>query len=473
MKYRNSEKKLSFREEVANEFIKVLEENSIDFIKGWNFAETGFPENATTKLSYNGINALYLKMVENQFNYNDNRWLTFNQIKEKGYKLKYGSKGAKVEYYIPYDYERETWITFDEYNKNKDVTFINKDNVEIKKYGLKQKLYTVFNASAVEGIDPKELKIKLNKIQEEKVVEKVASSLNVSIVEQFNSKTAFYSLKNDNITIPIREQFKAQGYYAATVMHELGHSTGHSSRLNRDMGYTFGTQKYAYEELVAEITSAFMGEYVESMLSDDVKDNHKAYVQSWIKAIKDDKNILFKAIKDATVASDYMIEKANLKEYVNELKENKEINSDIKIENTEKSIGNEKEYKVYTEINNNGNIKNDYWRIEFNETDGKFISKDYAGQKITKEIIDEIKEIDEKINMYNEIAGKNAFGEITDKWLGCFKFYLEHIVNDEVVENMRLDIGDGNKINSTEFECLYNAIGTNKDMENENIMMSI
>lgn len=116
--------------------------------------------------------------------------------------------------------------------------------------------------------------------------------------------------------IPQRGQFKSREHYTATVLHELAHATGSKNRLNRDMQNIFGTKKYGFEELVAEISSSFMGEYIRDSLNEDVLRNHKAYVKSWIKEIREDKNFLFKAIQEADKASDYMIEKGELREYL-------------------------------------------------------------------------------------------------------------------------------------------------------------
>ena len=101
--------------------------------------------------------------------------------------------------------------------------------------------------------------------------------------------------------------------------------------------------------------------------------------------------------------------------------------------------------------------KSDYWIVEFNET-SKFIEKDYSGQIVTKELLDEIKEIDENTKIYNDAVGKDAYGEINDLWQGYSKFYFSHIVNGEIVDNRRIDLGDGNEVNKFEFDLLYNHI---------------
>ncbi|MCR4716373.1 MAG: hypothetical protein K5656_04250, partial [Lachnospiraceae bacterium] len=131
---------------------------------------------------------------------------------------------------------------------------------------------------------------------------------------------AFYRPSEDSITMPPIESFWAEYNYLSTFLHEAGHSTGHESRLNRDLTGIFGSEKYAKEELRAEIASAFTTQAIglEGTMSREHIDNHKAYIQSWIAEIKNDPNELFKAIIDATKISDYLIEKGNLKRFIRE-----------------------------------------------------------------------------------------------------------------------------------------------------------
>lgn len=113
-------------------------------------------------------------------------------------------------------------------------------------------------------------------------------------------------------------------------------------------------------------------------------------------------------------------------------------------------------------------IKDDYWIIEFNE-DSSLIEKDYAGQRLTKELLDEIREIDEKIRLHNKTLGEDEYGQMTDKWEGYFKFYFNHIVDGKIVDHYKMDIGDGNEINQRDFEFLYEQIGKSQIELNQNI----
>lgn len=113
-------------------------------------------------------------------------------------------------------------------------------------------------------------------------------------------------------------------------------------------------------------------------------------------------------------------------------------------------------------------IKDDYWIIEFNEG-SSLVEKDYAGQRLTKELLDEIRGIDEKIRLHNKTLGEDEYGQMTDKWEGYSKFYFNHIVDGKIVDHYKIDIGDGNEINQRDFEFLYEQIGKSQIELNQTI----
>ncbi len=124
---------------------------------------------------------------------------------------------------------------------------------------------------------------------------------------RFGGNSAFYSSSQDFIQLPEKEQFLSQTDYYATVLHELGHWTGHHSRLNRDMGGDRHSKAYAREELVAEIASVFVSAETGIPQSQEHINNHAAYVQSWLEIIKDEPKALFKAISQAQKAADFLL----------------------------------------------------------------------------------------------------------------------------------------------------------------------
>lgn len=118
---------------------------------------------------------------------------------------------------------------------------------------------------------------------------------------------AFYNIVTDTITLPLKEQFQSPEAYYRCALHELGHWTAHEKRNNRDLSGGFGSESYAREELVAEITSFLVG--TQCGLGHEPNDNNVAYLKSWSKAIRDDPSYLFKAVKDADKAAQLILGK--------------------------------------------------------------------------------------------------------------------------------------------------------------------
>ena len=130
--------------------------------------------------------------------------------------------------------------------------------------------------------------------------------------------SAYYSVLTDKIHLPKSEKFIGNYEYNSTVLHELSHATGAIHRLNRDIKNIFGSEAYAYEELIAEISSCFMSSKLQIEQTESHVKNHKAYVQSWIHAIKEKPEVLIKAIQQAEKTTAYMEFHAgirDLKEY--------------------------------------------------------------------------------------------------------------------------------------------------------------
>ena len=162
----------------------------------------------------------------------------------------------------------------------------------------------VFNGDQLEGMPPRETNFKkLEEWERHEIAERILKASGVEIIHK-PSERAYYSPSNDHIVLPERSQFKSSDMYYATALHELGHATGHESRLNRDLTGNFGSESYAKEELRAEIASMLIGQ--ELQIGHDPS-QHIAYLQSWIKVIKNDPKELFKAVKDADIIQNYVL----------------------------------------------------------------------------------------------------------------------------------------------------------------------
>lgn len=308
-----------FRKSVADMFVKGLSEEGLNWKQGW--ATTGELRNAVSNRHYRGLNEFYLKLISMVNGYKDPRWMTFNQIRDEGYHLEKGSKGAKVEYWFPFDTIKKKGVSFEEKER-----LIKEGERKNEDFSLVAKYYTVFNGDNISGLP--EIELPKNEIEPNKVLEQISKGMKVEIYNDGEDR-AFYRPSTDDIHLPLPEVFSSDNEYNAVAFHELGHATGHESRLNRDQSGVFGTSAYAKEELVAEITSAFMAETTGISLEDMNMENHKAYVNGWIASIEDDPEYLMKAISQAHDAADYM------QQFVSE----KEI---------EKMISEEKHPDIYT-----------------------------------------------------------------------------------------------------------------------------
>lgn len=310
-----------YRKKVADMFVKSLQERELDWKKGWD-STVVVPENAITGKKYRGANRIGLTLYSYAKNLEDPRWATFKQIQDKGWKLKKGSKAMQVEYWRPYDYVNKKQLEWKEYSE------LLRDPVRRNEVGIIAKYYHVFNGQDIEGI-PELEKLPPRQIVSDEIIEKASRNMGVEIINEAGGR-AFYRVTEDKIHLPFRESFHSDYEYNATALHELSHATGAAHRLNRNLRNVFGTEEYAYEELVAEISASFMGEHLSIQHSQSHMDNHKAYIQGWIQRISEKPDILFKAIKDADQAANYLGMQAELitqKEYENTLDTVKEVSA--------------------------------------------------------------------------------------------------------------------------------------------------
>lgn len=313
------------REEIVEKFINSLSENKIPWQREWRGC--GVPKNAISDKPYTGVNNFSLQLTALDKGYTDNRWCTFNQAKDKGYKIKEGEHGTKIEYWGFYDKEKKQNILPKDLRKRiAEIEEEGKDWHEILK--PVSRIYFVFNAEQMEGVGTAEKVILPKNDDLVSNRDKLIESLQVGFREGGNN--ACYIPSQDEIRMPMWEDFKSEYGYMATFLHEAAHSTGASSRLDRDIENTFGSPDYAKEELRAEITSAFLAQQL-GFCSTDRLDNHSAYIQSWIEVLKNDPRELFAAIKDAEAIADYLIEKGEF-----EIAQTELVELETKTKETEK-----------------------------------------------------------------------------------------------------------------------------------------
>lgn len=291
---------------------EVLKDNKHLYDEGLHLSF--LQHNPSSNCIYKGSNQTKLALIALKNGYSDPRWLTFNQAKKLGYKIKAGSHGVQIE----------NWRTKTLY---KDV-LDDKGKPVLDDKGLPQKeSYTVlegnlvkerlFNASQIEGIPPLE-STKLS--DEDKITELETILAHSEAPIYFDQRVSnFYSPKKDEIHLAKKEHFKSMDHMYATALHEIGHSTGHSTRLNRldekkDM--SFGSKAYVEEELVAEFSAAILNEKYNLPFSEAIqKDSSTEYIRSWYSLVKENPTALFAAAKKAQQAVEH-IEKNMLTPYL-------------------------------------------------------------------------------------------------------------------------------------------------------------
>lgn len=289
-----------YRKAVMERLIGMLESGTAPWQKPWDagIAAMNRPHNFNGR-PYHGVNALMLWCTAIDKGYEDPRWLTFKQVNKLGGHVNKGEKAQIVEYW---QWENEVE---------------NPETGEKEKVPLEHpKVYraAVFNADQCTGL-PK-LRRQAQKWSPVERAENIIAANGVPVTHNTDG-SAFYSPGGDFICLPPRESFATVDAYYSTLLHEVGHSTGHPTRLNREFGGQFGSEGYAREELRAELASTFLcGELGIATTGSD--EQHAAYVKSWVSALKNDYNEIFRAAADAEKICNYLYERE--KEYL-QLKE--------------------------------------------------------------------------------------------------------------------------------------------------------
>jgi putative DNA primase/helicase len=279
--------KKPFRERVAEKLIEHLEQGTAPWQRPWEGGQPSsfMPLNPTTGKRYKGINAMFL-MAQG---YSDQRWMTYKQAESAGAQVRKGERGTSVQYWKFH----EEAIRRDAAGQpvldapGKPATY----SVELERPRVF--FATVFNGEQIEGLpELQRAAVKWNPIER---AEQILRASGATILHSSQPR-AYYQPTSDRIHLPEKAQFPAPSGYYATALHELGHWTGHTSRLDRDLSHPFGSEGYAKEELRAEIASMILGD--ELGIGHDVT-QHAAYVASWIKVLKDDPLEIFRASADA------------------------------------------------------------------------------------------------------------------------------------------------------------------------------
>jgi antirestriction protein ArdC len=311
--YKSDEEKRDHRQELIDTIVQKMKE-AVQYQKPW-FVCDEVPYNRASGEQYHGSNLVALSLQARS----DPRWLTFNQIQELAkkdgveYSVK-GQKGTLIQRWIP------------AYDKNNDEK-VERENPEDPGEGKTFarggfKYYAVFNAEQIANFPPYQKRDKEfeNYLPAEMLIECMkAEGLKF---EHHGEGKAFYIPSKDEVWLPQKDRFKTEGLYYRTALHEVGHSTGHPTRLDRDQTGSMQSpnheslHKYAKEELIAELSSYFVGAELGIPYDSSAHENHAAYLKSWISALEDPekgKEFFADAVKKAGQSADFQISRYHAK----------------------------------------------------------------------------------------------------------------------------------------------------------------
>lgn len=274
-------------QEFADKIVLELERGVKPWLRPWDSDKCAGPQapfNPTTGARYHGINVLILGMDIRAFQTGDPRWMTYQQAQEKKWQVRKGEKATTIFFYKPLEIEDD---------KVHDAARV----IPVLKH------YPVFHASQIDGVpaytQPSVEEAPWSRPESADIILR-NSGAKITI----GGDRAFYSPTLDFISLPPEHAFRGPPEWATTALHELGHWTGHASRLDRDMEKRFGSSGYAMEELRAELASAFVAG--ELGIPADIP-QHASYIHNWLKPLKESKHEIFRAAADAQKIVDMVL----------------------------------------------------------------------------------------------------------------------------------------------------------------------
>lgn len=281
----------------AGEIIEQLKAGTAPWQKPWEADVPQPPFNPITGTVYRGINRVTLGGK----GYADPRWMTLRQANEEGYRVKKGAKSSKIVFWHWSDEKK----VLD--NEGKPIMDAEGKPVteKLERSRPLLQIYSVFHASQLQTEDGKDLPLFAGKELTWNPIEKAEEILKNSgaSIAHDQRDRAYYSIAKDAIHLPPKERFSSEDRYYSTALHELGHWTGHSSRMNRAFG-PFGSEIYAKEELRAEISSWMISQ--ELGIPHD-PDQHVAYVDSWVKVLENNPYEILYACQTAEKMTEYVM----------------------------------------------------------------------------------------------------------------------------------------------------------------------
>ena len=269
-------------QEVTDRIIAQLDQGVIPWHKPWIASSNAQSISHVTGKPYSLLNQMILGRP--------GEYLTFKQCEAEGGKIRKGEKSSMVVFWKFIEQEDE------ETHEKKQVPFL--------------RYYNVFHIDQCEGIKAKHAKPLYHPAQPDVIADQIiAHYLQTSGVTLHHQEgdRAFYRPSTDSVTLPLLAQFKNTAEYYSTAFHELTHSTGHESRLNRlSKTAFFGSEAYSKEELIAEIGAAALTNHVGLETASSFR-NSAAYIQNWLSVLQNDKRFIISAAGKAEKAVDLIL----------------------------------------------------------------------------------------------------------------------------------------------------------------------
>ncbi len=280
-------------DEITGKIIAELEAGRFPWVQPWGKstakAPLGLPKNASTGRTYSGINILILWGAVVQHGFPGQGWLTYRQAAALGGNVRKGERGTTVVYadrFIPEDEKQRARETGEEAHA---IPFL--------------KRFTVFNIAQCEGL-PDDIAVAVPPPPPGLIEPQVEALIAATGIDfRIGGDKAFYVPADDYVVVPPPQAYFEPINWHRTALHELGHASGHHSRLNRDFSSSFGTKKYAFEELIAEMSAAFCC----ASLGIIPTVRHADYIGSWLEVLREDNRAVVRAASQASKAADWIL----------------------------------------------------------------------------------------------------------------------------------------------------------------------
>ncbi|PTW63171.1 antirestriction protein ArdC [Breoghania corrubedonensis] len=279
--------------EITDKIITELEAGRVPWVQPWGTATAkaalGLPKNASTDRQYSGINVLLLWGAVIERGFSGQSWLTFRQALSLGGNVRKGEHGTTVVYadrFVPEEEKRRARETGEDAQA---IPFL--------------KRFTVFNTDQCENL-PEDVATAAPPVPTGLIEPRVEALINATGIDfRIGGNRAFYVPAQDYVQVPPPQAYFEPINWHRTALHELGHATGHVSRLGRDFSGSFGTKKYAFEELIAEINAAFCC----ASLGIAPTVRHADYIGSWLEVLREDNRAIVRAASQASKAADWLL----------------------------------------------------------------------------------------------------------------------------------------------------------------------